>query len=230
MTGAPVLPKYYRIEMELRRRVARLPVLASLPSEPKLARDLGVSRTTLRLAIEVLTREGLLSRQQGKGTFVIASGIDFPLEAGATESGLPREEGLEHRLVDFRIVRATARLAALFGIALGAPVLRVRRKTKYRGLNMGVGTLHVPRAMLPRVSRREFERGRFFDTLVRHEVAIARHHISIECVVFEEKVARLVGVRSGLPAIALTRLALDAAGRPIAEVYVETRETLGGIH
>ncbi len=183
MTGAPVLPKYYRIEMELRRRVARLPVLASLPSEPKLARDLGVSRTTLRLAIEVLTREGLLSRQQGKGTFVTASGIEFPLEAGSGEPGVAPEEGLEHRLVDYRIIRATARLAALFDIPAGAPILRVRRKTKYRGLNMGVGTLHVPRALLPRVSPKEFERGRFFDTQVHHHVAIARHRISIECVV-----------------------------------------------
>jgi GntR family transcriptional regulator len=118
-------------------------------------------------------------------------------------------------------------LASLFGIATGEAVLRVRRKTKYRGLNMGVGTLHVPRALLPRVSRREFERGRFFDTLVRHRIAIARHRISIECVVFEDQVAALVGVRSGLPAIALTRLALDAAGRPIAEVYVETRGDIG---
>jgi len=227
VTGAPVLPKYYRIEMQLRRRVSQLPVLAPLPSEPKLARDLGVSRTTLRLAIEVLTREGLLSRQQGKGTFVTASGIDFPLESGPEKTGTPPEEDLIHRLVDYRIVRATTRYATLFGITAGAPVLRVRRKTKYRGLNMGVGTLHVPKALVPGVKRGEFERGRFFDTLVRHRVEIARHRISIECVVFEERVARLVGVRSGLPAIALTRLALDADMQALAEVYVETRGDIG---
>ncbi len=39
--------------------------------------------------------------------------------------------------------------------------------------------------------------------------------------------AKLVGVRSGLPAIALTRLALDPDGHPLAEVYVETRGDIG---
>jgi GntR family transcriptional regulator len=172
----------------------------------------------------------MLSRQQGKGTFVIASGIDFPIEGGPLEPGakaLPPGQGLEHRIIDYRTIKATGRLATLLRIPVGAPVLRVRRKTKYRGLNMGVGTLHVPSDVVPRVKREEFERGRFFDTLVSHRVAIARHRISIECVVFEEAVAKLVGVRSGLPAIGLTRLALDASSRPLAEVYVETRGDIG---
>ncbi len=43
-----------------------------LPAEPQLAEQLGVSRATLRQALTLLTKEGLLVRQHGRGTFVSA--------------------------------------------------------------------------------------------------------------------------------------------------------------
>jgi GntR family transcriptional regulator len=43
---------------------------ARLPSEPDLARSLGVSRSSLRAAIAVLEEDGLLRRRQGSGTYV----------------------------------------------------------------------------------------------------------------------------------------------------------------
>ncbi len=47
------------------------PVGKALPSEPKLAALLGVSRMTLRQALELLHEDGLLEKVQGKGNFVI---------------------------------------------------------------------------------------------------------------------------------------------------------------
>lgn len=41
-----------------------------LPSEDELSKSFGVSKTTIRLAPSVLSQEGYLKRQQGKGTFV----------------------------------------------------------------------------------------------------------------------------------------------------------------
>ena len=42
-----------------------------LPTEPNLMELFGVSRGTLRRAIEELVRDGLLSAEQGRGTFVV---------------------------------------------------------------------------------------------------------------------------------------------------------------
>ncbi len=47
------------------------PIGSRLPSEPKLAAMLGVSRMTLRQALELLHEDGLLSKMQGKGNFVV---------------------------------------------------------------------------------------------------------------------------------------------------------------
>ncbi|ODT98241.1 MAG: hypothetical protein ABS81_28315 [Pseudonocardia sp. SCN 72-86] len=54
-----------------------------LPAEPALARELGVGRSSLREAIKLLTREGLLVVQHGNGTFV-ADALPVPPVAGLT--------------------------------------------------------------------------------------------------------------------------------------------------
>src|ERR1039458_8215170 len=60
------------IAENLRARVqaGELRAGAQLPSEPTLARDLGVSRSSLRAAIALLEEDGLLRRQHGSGTYV----------------------------------------------------------------------------------------------------------------------------------------------------------------
>ena len=51
----------------------------ALPSERRLATDLGVSRPTLRAVIDELVREGLLLRRHGSGTYVAEPKIALPL-------------------------------------------------------------------------------------------------------------------------------------------------------
>lgn len=73
----PPLPLYRRVEQRLREQI-RSGELAPgdlIPSEPQLAEQLDVSPGTVRKAIDLLVRERLLFRHQGKGTYV--SRIDF---------------------------------------------------------------------------------------------------------------------------------------------------------
>jgi LacI family transcriptional regulator len=67
-------PKYRVIEDWLRAQIddGRLAPGSKLPSEHDLARTLGVAYMTVRSAINVLVRDGLLQRVHGKGTFVMA--------------------------------------------------------------------------------------------------------------------------------------------------------------
>lgn len=79
-----------------------------LPSEPELARRLGVSRATLREAMRTFETQGLIRRRQGSGTFVvhpstvIESGLEVleSIETMAERIGLPASMGelkIEHR-------------------------------------------------------------------------------------------------------------------------------------
>ncbi|MCW3047097.1 MAG: GntR family transcriptional regulator, partial [Solirubrobacterales bacterium] len=59
--------------------VGSLEIGAAIPPERRLATQLGVSRPTLRMAIDELVREGLLLRRHGSGTYVAEPKIALPL-------------------------------------------------------------------------------------------------------------------------------------------------------
>lgn len=74
LTFADTAPRYLQIADLMRQRIGRgqWPVGEKLPSLDELVAEFGVARVTVRQAVDVLAREGLVSPQQGRGTFVEA--------------------------------------------------------------------------------------------------------------------------------------------------------------
>jgi len=79
---------YQRLQKALGERIKKTDPGGKLPPEPELARQLGVSRSTLREAMRSFEAQGLLLRHQGKGTFVMDT-------SGVFETGLEVLESLE---------------------------------------------------------------------------------------------------------------------------------------
>jgi GntR family transcriptional regulator len=75
-------PLYEQIANRLRRAIegGELPAGESIPPEPELARNLGVSRQTVNQALTSLAQRGLLTRRRGVGTFVAEPFIEQPLD------------------------------------------------------------------------------------------------------------------------------------------------------
>jgi GntR family transcriptional regulator len=69
------LPRYAQLADLLRGRIARglWKPGDRLPPLPALQREFGVARVTVRQAVELLSRDGLVSAEQGRGTFVTAA-------------------------------------------------------------------------------------------------------------------------------------------------------------
>src|SRR5512143_4161322 len=64
--------RFRRLQAALANLIGSLPAESRLPSEPELARRMGVSRATLREAMRSFEGQGLIRRRQGVGTFVVA--------------------------------------------------------------------------------------------------------------------------------------------------------------
>lgn len=122
---------FNRLQTELEALIISLPQEARLPSEPKLAKELGVSRATLREAMRAFEGRGMIRRRQGVGTFVTArpavmeSGLEVleSLETIAQRSGLTVHMGeltVEH-------VSADASLAEKLELPPGSEVTRISR-------------------------------------------------------------------------------------------------------
>src|SRR5262249_11360996 len=72
--GLPPRRKYQRVRDRLLAEIqaGRFGPGQPLPTEVKLAKSMGISRNTIRQALEKLEEEGLVERVQGRGTFVTA--------------------------------------------------------------------------------------------------------------------------------------------------------------
>ncbi|WP_319521388.1 GntR family transcriptional regulator [uncultured Desulfosarcina sp.] len=66
-----------------------------IPSEPQLAKDYGIGRPTVRQAIDMLVRQGMLSRRRGSGTYVREPGKEIDLFSLAGTSSAFQKQGID---------------------------------------------------------------------------------------------------------------------------------------
>ena len=122
---------FQRLQGDLAALIARTPAGQRLPSEPELAKQLGVSRATLRDAMRTFETQGLIRRRQGSGTFVVGKvqALDSGLEVLESLETLAKRLNLEITVSNLSIdqVVADEDTAANLHLAVGAPLLCVRR-------------------------------------------------------------------------------------------------------
>src|ERR687887_90365 len=139
-------------QSEARERVLdlidQLAIGEAIPSERQLSSDLGVSRLTVRAALDELVREGYLVRRRGAGTFVSEPKIAQELTMTSFTEDM-RRRGLvpASRTLDLRIVPAGAHLGRLLRVSPSEPVLAVKRLRLADGETMAIETLHVREAL-----------------------------------------------------------------------------------
>ena len=122
---------FQRLQADLAALITRSPAGQRLPSEPDLAKQLGVSRATLREAMRSFETQGLIRRRQGSGTFVVGKveALDGGLEVLESLETIYKRQGLEVSVSNLSIesVSADADLAASLNVSVGAKLTRVRR-------------------------------------------------------------------------------------------------------
>ncbi len=122
---------FQRLQIDLAALIQRTPAGSRLVSEPKLAKELGVSRATLREAMRTFETQGLIRRRQGAGTFVVGKVpvIDAGLEVLESLDTMARRLNLAITVSDLSLeqVDADEEYALNLGAAVGTCLTRVRR-------------------------------------------------------------------------------------------------------
>jgi GntR family transcriptional regulator len=168
-----------------------------LPSEPKLAEQLGVSRATLREAMSALEDRGMIVRRQGVGTYVPPTVIEAGLEELVSIESLAARVGLEVEMGDFEIQYRDADPdeAELLG---KNQVVEIRRVILADGKPVAYLVDTVGRGLIPdTVLSRDFH-GSVLDLLLERGEPVLEYSTSeISAVSAEGTVAERLGVQSG---------------------------------
>jgi len=122
---------FQRLQADLAALIARTPAGQRLVSEPDLAKQLGVSRATLREAMRTFEAQGLIRRRQGSGTYVVGKVpvIDAGLEVLESVDTMAHRKNLQTTVSDLHVdqVDADKDTAAGLGVADGIRLTRIRR-------------------------------------------------------------------------------------------------------
>jgi GntR family transcriptional regulator len=205
-------------QLEVRERVLELikelEVSAPIPSERRLSAELGVSRLTLRAAVDELVREGYLVRRHGSGTFVSEPKIAQQLTLTSFSEDMRRRGMVPgSHTVGIRTLPAGAQLGRQLHVSPATRVVEVRRVRLADGEPMAIETLHVPEDIVPGLKAADFEDASFYDLLAdRYDVVIASGTQTIEPTVTTEEESELLAVPLHSPAFLFERTSRSTTG------------------
>jgi DNA-binding GntR family transcriptional regulator len=213
-------PLYYRLQTILRNSIESGEYVAGerLPSERELSEHYHVSRITVRHAVDMLVREGMLQRLRGRrgGTFVLSKRRRRRLAVAVLDRMATAVETDRISVLAFDIRRCEARVAQVLG-------LRNNAKVRYIERLMGAADAPVAyiRNYLPLPLGNELElthmEGRFIREALPEilGVPIVGAFDEVEACLADSRVAELLRIGSGTPILRVTRLYLTRGRQPL---------------
>ncbi|MCX5386469.1 GntR family transcriptional regulator [Streptomyces sp. NBC_00083] len=211
------VPLYFQLSQQLEAAIEKgtLTPGSLLGNEIDLAQRLGLSRPTVRQAIQGLVDKGLLVRRRGVGTQVVHSQVKRPLELSSLYDDL-EAAGQKPATTVLRnaVEPATAEVAAALGIAEGSDVHLVERLRYAHGEPMARLRNHLPPGLLPLET--PYLEGTGLYRLMRGAgitLHSARQTVGARAATAQE--AGLLAEAAGAPLLTMERTTFDDTGRAV---------------
>jgi GntR family transcriptional regulator len=215
------VPMYHQIYLVLREQIGdgQFDLTQPLPSEHELSDHFGVSRVTLRGALNKLEGEGLISRQRGRGTFALpAAKRREPSRSelsGLFENLLSMGLKTTVKVIELEKIPATADVAKTLHLTPGAAVYKAVRLRSYHGEPISYVTTFLPEAIGESFGSKELTSKPMLALLEESGVKVGDATQTISAKLADGTVAPLLEVDLGSPLLAVTRVVRDLKGRPV---------------
>ncbi|MEV8347807.1 GntR family transcriptional regulator [Streptomyces niveus] len=211
------VPLYFQLSQQLEAAIekGRLSPGSLLGNEIELAARLGLSRPTVRQAIQSLVDKGLLVRRRGVGTQVLHSKVRRPLELSSLYDDLEAAgQRPTTRVLRNTVEPATARIAAALGVAEGADVRLVERLRYAHDEPMARLRNHLPVELLD-CDTAQLESTGLYRMMRAVGITLHSARQSVGARAADAEEARLLGEAPGAPLLAMERTTFDDTGRAV---------------
>lgn len=198
------------------------PVGSQIPTENELCALLGVSRPTLRQALDTLAREGWLMRVKGRGTFVTEPKVTH--ESTRFVTGYRAESEKNHRtlrtrVLDLAVERAPEAAARELQLPAGAKVTRLVRLRHLEGYRNNAPvvytTLYVPHKLFPDMAQLDFTDLSFYEVMAGRGLEVRHASRRLEVVPPPAEVAAQLEISPFEPTILITSTGLTGDGKRV---------------
>jgi GntR family transcriptional regulator len=189
---------------------------AAIPNEIELSRELGISVGTVRKALDEMEAERLISRRQGRGTFVIDQTTD---ECASRFSNIHSPEGIRiaGEVENCEIMPATANATETRMLQLrnGESVLRLHRVRLHDGYPLMIEEATIPQSRFPGLAQETEISASIVVLAQRYGVLLARAQEKISVEAANDEIADVLRVPEGTPLLKLDSVVFSIDGLPI---------------
>jgi GntR family transcriptional regulator len=209
----PSVPRHLQIQRLLRGRIesGEWEGGRPIPTEMELIAEFGVSRTTIREALGVLTRDGLIARHRGRGSFVQPR-----LDGPAAVTNLILDYQAQIKVITTETVPAPAHIVGPLGVDRGTPVTRLVRLEIVDGAPLAVVVNYMRTGLGLRIRARDLTQISLLEFLRdRLGMRLGAIHQSIEARLPDVEVAGLLGTDLTQPVLAVRLVVTDVAATPV---------------
>ena len=218
-------PKYIRIRDWLLDQIlsAGLTRGDRLPSENELVRQFGVSRVTVRQALEALRTDGIIESHHGKGWFLrrVRAVQNLGRLQGFGEMLKPMGVRVRSEVLEFTECAAPEPVARAFGLQDGSNLVRIARLRLAGGRVMSYDLSYFPLDIGRRLREQDLAGQDIFVLLERAlGIPLGFADVTIEIAPAEDDPAARLHIEPATPIFKMTRLTHDRRGFPIDFEYV----------
>jgi GntR family transcriptional regulator len=211
---------YAQVEAVLAADIAvgTLTIGSQLPTEDCLIARFGVSRITVRKAIQNLVARGLIEIQRGKGTFVTQPKISQELTelCGFVEDMQALGRNPTARLIDKCVVPASEDVAQRLAVATGTLVVRIQRVRFADGVAMSFDETYLPLEIGKKIVTNDLEVEPIFSLLEqKYNIPLVEAEYRLEAVASETQISEALGIEAGSPIFMIERTSYTTANEPI---------------
>ncbi|MBB2910738.1 GntR family transcriptional regulator [Streptosporangium becharense] len=224
------MPLHAQISEQVRARIAtgEWPPHYRLPPEPDLAGAFGVSRGTLRRAMQTLLAEGLLVQIRGRGTFVTSAAIEpsiaqklHSLSEDFAQQGIP----FTTEVLDQRVVPAPRPVAALLDLPQDTPLFLLRRRRHTASGPVALFVNYVRVDVCPGIEEVDFSTETLFATIEgKYGLRIETGRRTFSAQAADGEVAAALGMAPGRPVLYLEQVTYLDDRRPVeySDVWIDS--------